>query len=196
MGPRWCPRPAGFQVVQDNLNPVWNEYFEFVLEGENRLLTLTVKDDDRVGKNVELGSGELFTGELAFAPNTIVQRTFEFQHKGKPAGSLDAEFEYRPFADQIDKEYFDHDLETKAIGALFIDVVRGRDLAKDHTKVRVSQQRKLRHHAVLVDTRPKGCTPANPSLYAGPLRWWPKLETRLWRPNTCLGTARSTTRAS
>lgn len=39
------------QVIDDNLNPVWNEYFEFVLQSSPRPLVFTVKDSDRIGKN-------------------------------------------------------------------------------------------------------------------------------------------------
>lgn len=59
------------------MNPVWDEYFEFVMEAASRPLILTVKDDDRVGKNQELGRAEMMSGDLQFAPDTVGNMSLE-----------------------------------------------------------------------------------------------------------------------
>lgn len=48
---------------------------------------------------------------------------------------MDVAFEYKPFAETIDSEYFDHDLEDKALGAVFIDVIRGHNISAPSSRV-------------------------------------------------------------
>ena len=48
---------------------------------------------------------------------------------------MDVAFEYKPFAETIDKAYFDHDLEDKALGAVFIDIIRGHNIPAASSRV-------------------------------------------------------------
>ncbi|EGD74843.1 hypothetical protein PTSG_07073 [Salpingoeca rosetta] len=116
---------AKTKVIQDNPNPVWDEHFDFIIMNRaRRYLTFTCKDYDRVGSHDTLGFAEVTTDTLMDAPDTIIERTFDFQYKGKPAGFMNVEFEFKPFQPTVDKAYFDHDREEHAIGALFVDVIR------------------------------------------------------------------------
>eukprot|EP00043_Microstomoeca_roanoka_P011246 m.106052 g.106052 ORF g.106052 m.106052 type:complete len:1438 (-) comp15139_c0_seq1:235-4548(-) len=113
------------KVIDDNPNPVWDEDFDFViLNRAPRYLSFAVKDDERIGPHQLLGDAEITTDTLMDAPDTIIQRKFEFQYMGRPAGNMNVEFEFKPFTPTVDKAYLDHDLETKAIGAVFVDVIR------------------------------------------------------------------------
>ena len=70
------------RVIDDNPNPEWNERFDFIIMNRaRRYLTFTCKDHDQIGSHDILGFAEITTDMLMDAPDTIIERTFDFQHK-------------------------------------------------------------------------------------------------------------------
>eukprot|EP00055_Hartaetosiga_balthica_P017896 m.124445 g.124445 ORF g.124445 m.124445 type:complete len:1487 (-) comp9425_c3_seq2:1858-6318(-) len=139
------------KTIDNNLNPVWNETFDFVLlNTASRYITMTCKDDEKVGQHEVLGRAEAVTDDLLERPDTPIQRTFEFTHKDKSAGSMDVEFEFKPFTDTISKEFLDLDVEDNAIAVLFVDVAGCKGLKKAHSPfVSISVDQETR----ITDTR-------------------------------------------
>lgn len=115
-------------VIMNNLDPVWNEKFEFMVQKRNSRLCFSVKDDEDAGKNKPLGDCEINLDDLL--PDVLTQCEFPLSINGKFKGRLEVDLEWKPFQVEL-KETIHADPDGWSIGVVFCHIVRCRDLMSD-----------------------------------------------------------------
>ncbi|WOL18585.1 synaptotagmin-2 [Canna indica] len=151
-------------VKRSNLNPEWNEEFNFVIKDpENQLLELNVYDWEQVGKHEKMGMNvirlnELTPDETKTLTLDLLKNVDEDVQNDKFRGQMVVEATYKPFREDEMKDSENSDEVEKAPdgtpsggGLLYVIVHEGQDLeGKHHTNpyVRLTfrgEEKKTKH---------------------------------------------------
>eukprot|EP00051_Salpingoeca_urceolata_P010352 m.126394 g.126394 ORF g.126394 m.126394 type:complete len:1440 (-) comp16680_c0_seq2:53-4372(-) len=85
------------KTIKNDLNPEWNEAFEFLIEAGEPMFVINIKDSDRIGHNHLLGNVDIELSDLP--PDVLVKgREVPLMNGGKQHGSVDFDIEYKPFS--------------------------------------------------------------------------------------------------
>ena len=116
-------------TINSNLNPQWNERFEFVVSDLDAMIDFSVKDYETAGKNRRLGSYSIEGGVSSLLPNVEIDCQFSLTNKGKekPKGFLNVMLQWKPFVDLPDFESAPPD-PYYANAILFVKLIRCENL--------------------------------------------------------------------
>jgi hypothetical protein len=87
--------------IMDDLNPVWNENFEFLVQSSAAVLTFTLYDWDEWGASPDLlGQAQETVILEVLAPNVLRRGHFDLSGTkfGGSKGTLNVDLEWKPFA--------------------------------------------------------------------------------------------------
>ena len=109
----------------NDLNPVWNEHFEFVVSTLQDTLHFIVQDyGNNTFRDSVLGECQFNLLQLKDRANILVEREFDLSHPSKPdkgAGTLTVELEYKPFLkENLDANAYDESHWSSGVAFLNI----------------------------------------------------------------------------
>ena len=89
--------------IMDDLNPIWNESFEFLVETSAAVLTFTLYDWDEWGSYDMLGKAQEVVILEELEPDVLRRGHFELSGTkfGGPKGTLNTDLEWKPFEPEL-----------------------------------------------------------------------------------------------
>eukprot|EP00039_Didymoeca_costata_P002921 m.63833 g.63833 ORF g.63833 m.63833 type:complete len:1818 (-) comp11607_c0_seq1:19-5472(-) len=122
------------RYINDNLNPVWNDDFEFIVNDTRAKIQFTVLDKD-VRKSEIIGIAEMEPFH-ELEPDMTVEKRLPLLLKGKDHGSITVRLEWKPFNKDVNSEIA-RDPNGRAIAAAFVHISQCTNLDEEADDIKL-----------------------------------------------------------
>lgn len=151
------------RVIDDDLDPVWDETFELLVREDGARLKLSIWDFEQLYNHTVIGEVRDIDIAQELTPDVMTDASFELNSPFGSQGSLRCDLEYKPFLDrQATQRNMEHVSSEWSVGVLLLHVIRCQNVsAAPQTAILVTADvggepkrtmAKQLHHAIFFDT--------------------------------------------